>query len=110
MSTIKRSIAAVSIALAASAMVGAGAFAGTSRQSAQSRTPHSAGYSSYSDQAAPAEARGVRVVRVQSSQGFDWGDAAVGAAATVALGMILLGTAVLGTTRRRRGGPPATAA
>jgi hypothetical protein len=42
----------------------------------------------------------VRVVRVQSSQGFDWGDAAVGAAVTVALGLIVLGGATLATSTR----------
>jgi hypothetical protein len=42
----------------------------------------------------------VRVVQVQTDSGFDWGDAAIGAAALLALMAIVIGLAAL---RRGRG-------
>jgi hypothetical protein len=43
----------------------------------------------------------VRVVDVPTDSGFDWGDAAIGAGAAVALGMIAAGGAVATVNLRR---------
>jgi hypothetical protein len=55
---------------------------------------------------APSEQ--VRVVTVSSDSGFDWGDALLGAAAVVAVGMVGAGAALaIGSHRHRRLEPTA---
>ena len=75
---------------------------------AEPDVPHGAAYSPSAVTPEQAPAAGVRVVRVGSNPGFDWGDAAIGAGAAVALMTIAVGGAMLFGTRRRRDQQPAT--
>jgi hypothetical protein len=58
----------------------------------------------------PSSPTTIRVVRVEGSDGFHWGDAAIGAAGVVALTAIAFGAVVAASYRsdRRRSSPHTT--
>jgi hypothetical protein len=50
----------------------------------------------------PSPRPAVQIVRVSGAGGFDWGDAGIGAAATLGLSMLVIGGGVAITARRNR--------
>jgi hypothetical protein len=50
----------------------------------------------------PSSRPAVLIVRVSGAGGFDWGDAGIGAAATLGLSMLVIGGGVAITARRNR--------
>ena len=87
-----------------------GAAYSPSAAAAEPDVPHGVAYSPSAVDTEQPPAAGVRVVRVATNPGFDWGDAAIGAGATVALFAIGAGGGMLMGARRRRDQQPATAA
>lgn len=102
MTTTRRIAAVVCTAIALAACAGP-AFAGTMNLNGNGsyvESPPTGAHVQYtsSDQgAAPA------IVHVTESSGFDWGDAAIGAAAGIAIAALLVG-AGLTLTQHRQGG------